>query len=216
MKPLKKIPEPEDRLHLLTSETARLYWEGFIVLSLSIDGYLLMAPPDPLVYGVWWRLMIATSLLGYILGIAPILVRALQRRLDTGDKGTSKLIIAIFIASCCGALLLEPILRLISATQLEGKRLGPALFLIAFVLLQLIRSRKEIKELLTTNRSGDARAPMVALSLRLTYLIAVALFRASLGFAALTISSRGYSAGLYAGPLVLVIIMCSLFRKQQE
>lgn len=215
MKPSENIPRPEDRLRYLASETSRLYWEGFLLLSLAIDGYLLTIPAEPLLYSLWFRLMIATYLFGYIFGLAPLVVRNLQAQLEKGGKGTSKLIIVIFIASCCVALLLEPVLRLISASQSGGKSYLPILFLIAFVLFHIARSRKEIMEILHVSRSRDARESMVDISLRLTYLIAIFLLRASLVFTALAVSATGYSAAVYAGALILVISTCSLLRKQQ-
>lgn len=216
MKPIKKNPQPVDVLSLMSSETARLYWEGILLLSLSMDGYLITAATAPLLFTLGLRLMIATYVLGYILGTAPILVREMQRQLETGRRGTSKLIILIFMASVCAVLLIEPILRLVSATQIQGKSIGPGLLLIAFVLFHLIRSRKEIRELLTTNRSAETRAPIVALSLRVTYLIAILLLRASLLFTAFTISSGGLNPWLYVGALLMILLTCSLFRKQLD
>jgi multisubunit Na+/H+ antiporter MnhE subunit len=217
MKPLKKISQPENLLGHLVSNNSRLYWEGFLLLSLSIDGYLLSIPGEPMLYTAWFRLMIATYLLGYILGLAPIIVRSIQRQLKKGGKGSSKLIMGIFIASFCVALILEPVLRLIAASQSEGKSYLPILVLFAFVLLHIARSRRELMEiLLNTNRSGEAQTPMVDISLRITYLISISLLRASIAFTALTIGSRDYSAALYAGVLILVMWTCSLLRTQQD
>ncbi len=187
-----------------------------MLLSLSIDGYLLTMPADPLLYGLWFRLMISTYLIGYLLGLAPIVVREIQRRLDTGGDRTSKLMVVIFVVTFFGALLLEPLLRLYSTTQLQGKNFAPVLFLVAFIIFHLIKSRKEITELIALSRSSEARAPMVELSLRLTYLISMTILRVSLAFTALTVSSRGYHSGLYAIALLLVVTTCTLLRNHQD
>lgn len=216
MKPLQRHRQPEDRLKYLTSATFRLYWESFILLSISIDGYLLTIPPDPLLFGLWLRLMVSSYLIGYLFGIAPILVKAIQRRLDADGASTSTMVAVLLFTGCCAAVLLEPILRILSATQLPGKGYRTMLFLLAFTLLQLVRSRKEIKQLLTSSRSKDIRAPMVALSLRLTYVIAIPLLRASLAFAALAVSSGRYHPGAYAAILFVIVSTCALMRNHQE
>ena len=214
MKLMKSAP-PTTTLSHLASGSFRQQWEALMLLSLSIDGFLFTMRPDQIATHLWLRLAIYSYLIGYLFGIAPILVKKTQQALGVGSGKTSTLAVAVLVITCSGAIIVELALRILSASQNSGRGAGTIFFVIAIAGFQLIKSREEIKKLINSRRSSDALIPVVEQSLCLTYLISITLFRSSLALTALTIISGEHSTVLYGAIWVMILVTCILIRSQE-